>query len=100
MSLRIAIGSISHETNTFAKGKTDWQVFSRNLVEKERLISHFKGTRDAVGGFLDAARDFNFDVVPLASFDVYPSATIEKEVLIRATQKLVDDLKFGKSSNL
>ncbi len=54
--MRIAIGGISHETNTFSTIRTDLALFERRGVHgPDNLVDAFKGMKTILGGFLDAA---------------------------------------------
>src|SRR5829696_4047882 len=92
--MRIAIGGISHETNTFSTIKTDLSLFERRGVHcAEALVPAFAGTRTIVGGFLDAARSEGFDVVPTMLAEAAPSGTVTAEALDRLTELLIDGLR-------
>ncbi|MGE3911884.1 MAG: M81 family metallopeptidase [Chloroflexota bacterium] len=92
--MRIAIGGISHETNTFSTIKTDLSLFERRGVHSaEALVPAFAGTRTILGGFLDAARTLGFEGVPTMLAEAAPSGTVTAEAFDRLTALLLDGLK-------
>ena len=92
--MRIAIGGISHETNTFSTLPTDLSLFERRGVHGgEALIPAFAGTKTIVGGFLDGARSEGFEVVPTMLAEAAPSGTVTAEAFDRLTALLVEGLR-------
>ncbi|HYF01301.1 MAG TPA: M81 family metallopeptidase [Planctomycetota bacterium] len=73
--MRIAIGGIWHETNTFAAATTPLEAFE---VHEASLIEAFRGTRTPLGGFLDAARARAWEVVPTLYASATPSGLVER----------------------
>jgi len=65
--MRIAIGGLHHETNTFNAVPTDLRAFQTGLgatYRGEEILSAFNGTRTVIGGFIDASRRYNFELIP------------------------------------
>ncbi|WP_167481023.1 M81 family metallopeptidase [Mesorhizobium waimense] len=63
MGLKIAVGGIEHETNTFCAGETPLSDFQ---VERgHEIIDNHWGVRTYLGGMLDAAASLNATVVPM-----------------------------------
>ncbi|MCC7368609.1 MAG: M81 family metallopeptidase [Chloroflexi bacterium] len=92
--MRIAVGGISHETNTFSTIKTDLTLFERRGVHSaEALLPAFAGTKTIVGGFIDSARSEGFEVVPTMLAEAAPSGTVTAEAFDRLTTMLLDGLR-------
>jgi microcystin degradation protein MlrC len=92
--MRIAVGGISHETNTFSTIRTDLALFERRGVHgPDNLVDAFAGTKTILGGFLDAARAHGFDAVPTILAEAAPSGTVAAEALDHLTDQLIDGLK-------
>jgi microcystin degradation protein MlrC len=92
--MRIAIGGISHETNTFSTIPTDFALFDRRGVHGgEALIPAFAGTRTIIGGFLDGARSEGFEVVPTMLAEAAPSGTVTADAFDRLCAMLIDGLR-------
>lgn len=54
MSFRIAVGQLSHETNTFSAELTDEAVFrKRSWIYGEEIFNKNQGVRSYIGGMLD-----------------------------------------------
>lgn len=60
--MRIAIGGISHETNTFNTVPTDLEQFQINTGKE--ILQSLKDTNTVIGGFIDAAEEYQFDLIP------------------------------------
>ncbi len=92
--MRVAIGGISHESSTFSTVPTELSDFElRNFAEGEGLLERFSGTKTPIGGFIDAARDANFDVVPTMFASATPGGPVTAEATEVLTGKLVDGLR-------
>lgn len=70
VGFRLAIGGISHETNTFCN-PTPLADFRQ--VEGEALIAANRGVRSYIGGMLDAAERAGATVVPTYAANATPS---------------------------
>jgi microcystin degradation protein MlrC len=68
--MRIAIGGISHETNTFCN-PTPITDFAR--LEGETILAANRGVRSYLGGMIDAAERVGATVVPTYSANATPS---------------------------
>lgn len=75
--MRIAIGQVAHETNTFCSGTTsaaDFQAWEWALGEE--IIQRHSGVRDYLGGMIAGARERGVQVAPTFATFAYPSGTI------------------------
>ena len=70
MGFRLAIGGISHETNTFCN-PTPITDFER--LEGELIVAANRGVRSYIGGMLDAAARVGATVVPTYAANATPS---------------------------
>lgn len=90
--MRVAIGGIEHETNTYATasmGPTALGSFATLRGEEfERTI----GTRTTLGGFADAAERIGCELVPTFWAMAGPSGTIERAAYESLRQELLDRL--------
>ena len=58
MAYRVLIAQFMHETNTFSKLQTTLDDYRRRwLIDGEAMVPRFKGTRNEVGGYIDAAAE-------------------------------------------
>lgn len=76
MTFRVAIGSISHETNTYCKETTKLHEF--RIHRGEEIITANRGVRSYIGGMLDAAAELGATVVPTFAGNATPSGTIDR----------------------
>ncbi|MBI1314812.1 hypothetical protein GC176_26250 [bacterium] len=78
--MRIAIGGISHETSSFAPGRTTIADFVSGfgLFRGQEVIDRFRGSNTCTGGFLDGANEHGYEPVPLLWAFAYPSGLIER----------------------
>ena len=92
MSLRIALGGISHETNTYALacfGPTELEDFA--VARGPEIEERCRGTRTFIGGMLDGADAIGATVVLTTSAITQPSGTIAR----RAYEALRDEILDG-----
>ena len=75
--MRIAVGCIGHETNTFSPVATTIDNFKKGSYHRDgEIITTFRGTRTITGGFLDVAEQLNLQPVPLLWTFATPSGTV------------------------
>lgn len=76
--MRIAVGCIGHETNTFSPVATTIDNFKNGSYHRgDEIIAAFQGTRTITGGFLDVAEQLNLQPVPLLWAFATPSGMVE-----------------------
>ena len=76
--MRIAIGCIGHETNTFSPVTTTIDNFKKGSYHRgDEIIAAFQGTRTITGGFLDIAEQLNLQPIPLLWAFATPSGMVE-----------------------
>ena len=77
--MRIAVGCIGHETNTFSPVLTTIDNFKKGSYHHgDEIIAAFRGTRTITGGFLDVAEQLNLQPVPLLWTFATPSGIVEQ----------------------
>ena len=75
--MRIAVGCIGHETNTFSPVATTIDNFKKGSYHRgDAIIAAFRGTRTITGGFLDVAEQLNLQPVPLLWTFATPSGMV------------------------
>ncbi|MCC6775881.1 MAG: M81 family metallopeptidase, partial [Hyphomicrobiales bacterium] len=76
---RIAIGMISHETNTFSPIATTLASFAEErigVLEGEQIIRALDRSKTGIGGFLDVARAEGWEMVGTVAAGATPSANV------------------------
>jgi microcystin degradation protein MlrC len=56
--MKIAVGGLVHETNTFNVRRTELQAFKTGfgvIASGNEILTHFRDTRTVMGGFIAAA---------------------------------------------
>jgi len=90
--MRIAIGSIIHESNTFSTLFTDIDAFKRKQYLKgSDVISAHRGTRSELGGFLSAIPGA-IEIVPTISAVAMPSGIVTRAAYDELRDELLSRL--------
>lgn len=77
--LRVAVGGISHETNTFAPTPTTLDAFRRrSFLLGDAVVRHARGTRNALGGIVDAADALGLTLAPTLFAAATPGGVVER----------------------
>ena len=64
MAYRVLIAQFMHETNTFSKLPTTLDDYRRRwLIEGEAIVPRFTGTRNEIGGYIDAVAKYGWQPV-------------------------------------
>ena len=85
--MRIGIGGINHETNTYCPELTPLSAFTR--LTGEPLLRR-SGTETPVGGAIDACRAFGIEPIPLMAAWTQPSGIIEASAYETLKQDILD----------
>jgi microcystin degradation protein MlrC len=94
MPLRIAIGELSHETNTFCAGLTTLDEFKRFMwFEGEAIRDAHAGNRTYVGGMLDRCQELGVVGVPTFATMAYPSGTISAAAFGELMNRLLSNIR-------
>jgi microcystin degradation protein MlrC len=91
--VHLAIGAISHETNTFSKVPTTIESFEQyRYAEGEDIIATFRDTETAIGGFIDGAGERGITLGPALAAYALPSGIVSGDALRTLTDRLCDRL--------
>ena len=78
--MRIAVAGFMHESNTFSEVPTTLQSYrDANLDYGAKLIPRWKDAHHEVGGFLEGAQRYGFEVVPILMAQATPSGPLTEE---------------------
>jgi microcystin degradation protein MlrC len=92
--MRIAIGGISHETNTFCAAKTEFADFERSgMLRGQAIVDTFRGVRSDPGGMIDAAERLGIEVAPTFLTGTEPSGTISHDAYTRLRDELLASIQ-------
>lgn len=94
LTMKIAIGQIAHETNTFSTEITTVEHFkSWEWAQGEEIINLHKDVNDYLGGMIDQAILHNIEVVPTFSAFAMPSGTITAKTKKRLTSEIIGQIR-------
>lgn len=92
--MKIAVGQVGHETNTFSKVPTTVESFENfEWVYGEDLLKRHRGVRDYLGGMINRAEASGVEIVPIFSAFAYPSGVITADTHEALKHALVRSLK-------
>ncbi|MCW0219140.1 MAG: M81 family metallopeptidase [Prosthecobacter sp.] len=75
---RILLAGLFHETHTFLEGTTALSDFT--LLRGDELLA-LKGDASPIGGVLDLADEFGWEILPTVDYRAQPSAMVEDLVI-------------------
>ncbi|WP_096190371.1 M81 family metallopeptidase [Evansella halocellulosilytica] len=92
--MKILIGQIAHETNTFSSVKTDVAAFQKwEWSEGTEVIENHKNVKDYLGGMIDRANELKIEVLPTFSAFAMPSGIITSEANERMKRELITKIE-------
>ncbi len=92
--MRIAIGQLSHETNTMFGPPTPVEEFQRQEWQQGReIIDRNRGVRTYIGGMIDAAGEREVELVPGFATTAHPSGTIQRSAFDRMLAELLSGIR-------
>ena len=91
--MRIAIGEIAHETNTFCTGLTSIAQFqAMEWQHGAEILDGHRNVRDYLGGMIAAGNTLGIEIVPTFAATAEPSATITGEAYATMRDELLGAL--------
>ena len=92
--MRIAIGQLSHETNTMFGPPTPVEEFQRQeWLHGEEILDENRGVRTYLGGMIDAAKERGVVLVPGFAATAHPSGTIQRSAFDRMLAELLAGIR-------
>lgn len=80
MAYRVLIAQFMHETNTFSMLPTTLEDYRKRwLIDGEAMVRHFTGTRNEIGGYIDAAKQYGWQPVWAGAANATPSGKLTRE---------------------
>jgi microcystin degradation protein MlrC len=92
--MRIALGGLSHETNTYAVGcfgLTELDAFE--VSREQEILDRYAGTRTFIGGMLAGAGTLGAEVVPTVFAITQPSGTIARSAYDALKAELLERIE-------
>ena len=94
--MRIPLLGISHETNTFSSVPADYAAFeATGILRGEEIFDKFRDAQYTISGYIQAAEELGFELVPLMYAVTGPIGTITKDAYDRLTAEMFGMLRDG-----
>lgn len=95
---RIAVGGISHETNTFNPRKTTYADFEEGIgaagiLRGDEIIRDAELSNSVTGGVVAGAKQYNLELVPTMAAGPQTIGTVEDAAFERLMKELLDRLQ-------
>lgn len=91
---RVAVAGILHESNSFSSVPTTLADFERGGIRRGREVADlYASSQHEIAGFLEGARRFGFEMVPLLAAGATPSGPVTAETLHALAGELTARLK-------
>lgn len=95
--MRIAIGGIYHESNTFFSQPMTMERFAeKDLHFGSDILSHWRGTCSEMGGFIEGAQIFKFELIPTVMAWGMPAGALTVETFETLSGLLLGGLEEAK----
>ncbi len=93
--MRIVTGAISHETSTFTPVPTTYESFLERFgkLRSEEILEKYRNTNTPTGGFIKAAHDLGFELIPTVHSEAHPSGPAPRQVFDRILDELLDGIR-------
>lgn len=93
---RVAVGMISHETNTFSPIPTPLRAFAEErigILEGDAILTDMQGSKTGIGAFLETGADQGWEMIGTVAASATPSANIPGDVHDDLKGRMVSHLK-------
>jgi microcystin degradation protein MlrC len=94
--MRVAIGALAHEANSFSAIATPLEAFHQglaSLTEGVAVVEENQGSKHGLGGYLEVAAREGWDVAGTLSANAMPSQPVSAEVWDTLKGRLIENLR-------
>src|SRR5262245_4587190 len=92
--MRLFLGMLSHETNTFSNIPTDRAQFeARDLRYGGEILETYRDTGTCLGGMIGAAERLGATLVPSVAASASPAGRVTRDIYERVKQRMLADLE-------
>ena len=92
--MRLFLGMMSHETNTFSNVPTNRAQFeARHLHYGGEIVETFRGTGTCLGGMIAAAERRGVTLLPSVAAAASPAGRVTRDIYEHVKERLLADLK-------
>ncbi len=94
LTMKIAIAGFMHESNTFSSTRTDRAAFeSASLKFGDALIAEWKDAHHEMGGFIEGAAKFGYELVPTIMAWATPAGPVTDDLLDEVVRHIVQSVR-------
>ena len=86
--MRIAVGGILHESNTFNHKPTPLEAF--RIQRGDELVGWWRDSPHEVGGFIKGAASFGYEMFPTLMAQAIPGGMVTREAFERLSEELLE----------
>jgi microcystin degradation protein MlrC len=91
MAFRVLVAQFMHETNTFSKLPTTLDDYRKRwLIDGSEMVPRFTGTRNEIGGYIDAAKTYGWQPIWAAAANATPSGKLTRECWETIRDRIVE----------
>jgi microcystin degradation protein MlrC len=99
--MRIAIGGIMHESNTFAAKPTDAELFrAGGTTYGAALLPVWADAHHEMGGFIEGAERYHYEAIPTAMGWATPAGPVTDEFFDHFVDTIITNAKLGKPDGI
>ena len=94
--MKVATGTISHETSTFTTVETNWASYRNErfgYLRGQEVFDKFRGSNTAVGGFLAGAEEHGFELVPTIFACAHPSGPTPRAIFDEILGDMISSMR-------
>jgi microcystin degradation protein MlrC len=92
--MRVAVGGIYHESNTFCSQPMTLERFAESQLHYgAEVLQYWRGTCSEMSGFLEGAVQYGFEIVPTLMAWGMPSGAVTAETFEALSRDLIDRLR-------
>ncbi|HUX87852.1 MAG TPA: M81 family metallopeptidase [Chloroflexota bacterium] len=91
--MRVLVGGITHESNTFSNMLTGERQFAGGVAEGEAIVQTYLGTKTSVGGFLQAAAELGIQPVFTLIAGAEPSGPVLRSTYEGFKARILDGVR-------
>ncbi|MGH8285057.1 MAG: M81 family metallopeptidase, partial [Steroidobacteraceae bacterium] len=96
--MRVAVGGVQHETNTFADTRAALADFAAadawpGLTRGRPVFEAVRGINLPIAGFIEEARRSGHELAPLSWCSAQPSGPVTRDAFERIASMLLEDLR-------
>ncbi len=91
--MRVITGAIGHETSTFTTVATTWESYRNErfgYLIGDEIISKFRDTNTTIGGFIEGAEAYGFELIPTIFANAHPSAPTPRDIFDAILKDMLD----------